>query len=88
METIVKTYSSREAKTNFSTFVRSAESEPTRVTRHGKPAIVALSEEQYDRLSSNKRQRFMKSFHALQEDARKTGLTAEKLDSILESIDE
>ncbi len=44
------TWSVQDAKNRFSAVVKAAQSEPQTVTKHGKPAAVVVSAEEYARL--------------------------------------
>jgi antitoxin Phd len=45
------TWQLQHAKNRFSELVEAALKEPQEVTRHGKPAVVVVSKEEYDRLT-------------------------------------
>jgi prevent-host-death family protein len=44
------TWSVQEAKNRFSEVVEAARRKPQTVTKHGKPAVVVIAVEEYDRL--------------------------------------
>ncbi len=44
------TWSVQDAKNRFSEVVEAARREPQTVTKHGKPAVVIVAAEEYDRL--------------------------------------
>ncbi len=45
-----KSWSLQDAKNSFSAVVDAAQSKPQTVTRHGKPAAVVISAEEFERL--------------------------------------
>ena len=45
-----RTWSVQDAKNRFSEVVEAARRKPQMVTKHGKPAVVVLAAEEYDRL--------------------------------------
>ncbi|MFN3351956.1 type II toxin-antitoxin system Phd/YefM family antitoxin [Pseudorhodoplanes sp.] len=47
---IRRTWSLQDAKNRFSEVVEAARRKPQTVTKHGKPAVVVLDAEEYDRL--------------------------------------
>jgi prevent-host-death family protein len=50
IEEHMKTLSAREAKYNFGRLIDSARAAPVVVEKHGRPVIVVLSIEEYERL--------------------------------------
>jgi antitoxin Phd len=46
------TWSLQDAKNRFSTVVEAARREPQFVTKHGRPSVVVIGAEEYDRLKS------------------------------------
>jgi prevent-host-death family protein len=48
----MKTLSAREAKYNFGRLIDSARAEPVVVEKHGRPVVVVLSVEEYERLKA------------------------------------
>jgi antitoxin Phd len=46
----IRTWSVQDAKNRFSEVVEAARRTPQMVTKHGKPAVVVLAAEEYDRL--------------------------------------
>ena len=46
-----RSWSVQDAKNQFSAVVEAAKSEPQTVTKHGKPAVVVVDAELYERLS-------------------------------------
>lgn len=50
-------WSLQDAKNKFSAVVEAAQSEPQTVTKHGKPAAVVMSAEEYERLKKLGRQK-------------------------------
>jgi prevent-host-death family protein len=46
----MKTLSAREAKYNFGRLIDSARAAPVVVEKHGRPVVVVLSVEEYERL--------------------------------------
>ena len=47
----MKTLSAREAKYNFGRLVDTARAEPIVVEKHGRPVVVVLAVEEYERLT-------------------------------------
>jgi antitoxin Phd len=45
-----RNWSVQDAKNRFSEVVEAARNEPQTVTKHGKPAVVVVSADEYDRL--------------------------------------
>jgi antitoxin Phd len=48
-------WSIQDAKNKFSTVVDAARDAPQTVTKHGKPAVVVLNADEYERLRRNER---------------------------------
>jgi prevent-host-death family protein len=48
----MKTLSAREAKYNFGRLIDTARTAPVVVEKHGRPVVVVLSIEEYERLKS------------------------------------
>lgn len=83
----VKTFTAREAKTHFADVLRSAQTEPVTITKNGKPAMIAVSPEQFESLNGQRRQRFLENARAMRNTAQKRGLTETKLNEILAELD-
>lgn len=47
----MKSVSAREAKNRFGYLIDIARQEPISITKHGRPVVVVLSVEEYERLS-------------------------------------
>lgn len=45
-----RTWSAQDAKNRFSEVVEAARRKPQTVTKHGKPAVVVVAADEYDRL--------------------------------------
>jgi prevent-host-death family protein len=46
----MKSMSAREAKNGFGMLVETARAEPVTIRKHGRPGVVVLASEEYDRL--------------------------------------
>lgn len=46
----MKTMSARDAKNGFGLLLDTARAEPVTIEKHGRPVVVVLSKEEYDRL--------------------------------------
>lgn len=50
----MKSMSAKEAKNGFGLLLDTARAEPVVIAKHGRPVVVVLSVEEYERLSSKK----------------------------------
>lgn len=50
----MKTMSARDAKNGFGLLLDTARAEPVTIEKHGRPVVVVLSKEEYDRLKGLK----------------------------------
>lgn len=49
---IMKSMSARDAKNRFGLLIDTARQEPVSIEKHGRPVVIVLSIEDYDRLST------------------------------------
>lgn len=49
----MKSMSAREAKNRFGYLIDTARQEPVAIEKHGRPVVIVLSVEDYDRLSAD-----------------------------------
>lgn len=49
----MKSISAREAKNRFGYLIDIARQEPVRIEKHGRPVVIVLSVEEYERLSDS-----------------------------------
>ena len=52
----MKTFSAREAKNSFGFLIDTARQEPVLIEKHGRPVVVVLAVEDYERLKGEKEQ--------------------------------
>ena len=53
----MKSMSAKEAKNGFGLLLDTARAEPVVIEKHGRPVVVVLSTEEYDRLQSSARRK-------------------------------
>ncbi|MFU8833365.1 MAG: type II toxin-antitoxin system Phd/YefM family antitoxin [Wenzhouxiangella sp.] len=79
----MKTFTALEAKNRFGQVIDAAQREPVTVTRQGRPSVVILSADEYQRRQT----RAWRNLLAVMEDtghyAAEQGLTEEALDQLL-----
>ncbi|MGY6587464.1 MAG: type II toxin-antitoxin system Phd/YefM family antitoxin [Wenzhouxiangella sp.] len=79
----MKTYTALEAKNRLGQVIDAAQREPVTVTRQGRPSVVIVSAEEYER----RQQRAWRNLLAVMEEtgryAAEKGLTEDKLDELL-----
>ena len=79
----MKTYTALEAKNRLGQVIDAAQREPVTVTRQGRPSVVIVSAEEYER----RQQRAWRNLLAVMEEtgryAAEQGLTEDKLDELL-----
>ena len=73
----------KEAKNRFGRLVQSAQRGPVRITRNGKPVVVMMSVQQFERLRGAAWERVAATMDRLGEEASATGLTAAMVESLL-----
>lgn len=74
---------SADAQNHFGQLIETAQRHPIAITRHGRPAVVVLSVEDYERRQQQAWDRVMTSLQHSQEHARQAGLTETELDKLL-----
>ncbi len=51
---VMKTMSARDAKNGFGLLMDTARAEPVMIEKHGRPVVVVLSVEEYEKMSGSK----------------------------------
>lgn len=79
----MKEFNARTAKNQFGQMLESAQRGPVRVTRHGRPVGVLLSEAQYQRLRGIAWDRLADTVTSMRQQAAQSGLTEDVLAVLL-----
>lgn len=79
----MKSMTSVEAQNKFGQVIEAAQRQPITITRHGRPAVVVMSVEDYQRQRGKAWQRLVESSQRSSEYAEQRGLTQDKLDELL-----
>jgi antitoxin Phd len=74
---------SADAQNRFGQLIESAQKRPIAITRHGRPAVVVLSIDDYERRQRQAWDRVMASLQRSQDRAQSAGLTEAELDALL-----
>jgi prevent-host-death family protein len=53
----MKTFAAREAKYNFGRLIDTARAEPVAIEKHGRPVVVVLAVEEFERLKQHREMR-------------------------------
>jgi len=77
------TVSATHAKQNFAAILDAAQREPVRIRRHQRDVAVLVSAEEYEELRQNRWAEFNRLSAIAADQAKKSGLTEEKLAEIL-----
>lgn len=80
----MKTFTALEAKNRFGQVIDAAQREPVTVTRQGRPSVVILSAEEYQRRQSRAWRNLLAVMEETGQYATEHGLTEETLDELLE----
>jgi len=79
----MKTFTALEAKTRFGQVIDAAQREPVTVTKQGRPSVVILSAEEYQRRQTRAWRNLLAVMEESGRYAAGQGLTEEKLDQLL-----
>jgi prevent-host-death family protein len=79
----MKSVTALEAKTRFGEVIEAAQRQPISVTRNGRPSVVIISAESYDRRQRVARERLKQSLRAAGEYAGDQGMTENLLAALL-----
>ena len=79
----MKTITALEAKNRFGQLMDAAQSQPVTVTKQGRPSVVVMSVEDYQRRKKYAWENLLKVMQETGNDAARQGLTEEKLDQLL-----
>lgn len=79
----MKTFTALEAKNRFGQVMEAAQREPVTVTRQGRPSVVIVSAEEYERRQSRAWRNLLAIMDETGRYAAEQGLTEEKLDQLL-----
>ncbi|MFU8833162.1 MAG: type II toxin-antitoxin system Phd/YefM family antitoxin [Wenzhouxiangella sp.] len=79
----MKTFTALEAKNRFGQVIDAAQREPVTITRQGRPSVVILSAEEYQRRQTRAWQNLLGVMEETGRYASRQGLTEEKLDQLL-----
>lgn len=84
----MQTISAIEAKNRLAAVMDQAIKEPVIIEKNGRPFVVMMSMEEYDKkLQENRKESFIKLCQELAAKAKRNGMTGEILNSILYSKD-
>ena len=79
----MKTITAIEAKNRFGQLIDAAQRQPVTVTKQGRPSVVVMSVEDYERRKKRAWKNLLKVVDATGEKAVSQGLTEEKLEQLL-----
>ncbi len=79
----MKTFTALEAKNRFGQVIDAAQREPVTVTRQGRPSVVIVSAEEYERRQGRAWRNLLAVMEETGRYAAKQGLTEETLDQLL-----
>lgn len=79
----MKTFTALEAKNRFGQLIDAAQQGPVTVTRQGRPSVVIVSAEEYQRRQSRAWRNLLTIMDKTGRYATEQGLTEEKLDQLL-----
>ncbi|MFP4209392.1 MAG: type II toxin-antitoxin system Phd/YefM family antitoxin [Wenzhouxiangella sp.] len=79
----MKSFTALEAKNRFGQVIEAAQREPVTVTRQGRPSVVIVSAEEYQRRQSRAWQNLLAVMEETGRYASAQGLTEEALDQLL-----
>ena len=79
----MKSVSALEAKNRFGELLEAAQRQPVSITRHGRPSVVMISAESYDRRQRVARQRMREAMRRAGEHAAAQGMDEDVLDQLL-----
>lgn len=79
----MKTFTALEAKNRFGQVIDAAQREPVTVTRQGRPSIVILSAEEYQRRQTRAWRNLLAVMEETGDYAAQQGLTEDDLDQLL-----
>jgi prevent-host-death family protein len=79
----MKTFTALEAKNRFGQLIDAAQQGPVTVTRQGRPSVVIVSAEEYQRRQSRAWRNLLTIMDETGRYATEQGLTEEKLDQLL-----
>ncbi len=80
---MMKTFTALEAKNRFGQVIDAAQREPVTVTRQGRPSVVILSAEEYERRQTRAWRNLLSVMEETGHYAAEQGLTEETLDTLL-----
>ena len=79
----MRTISSVDARNRFGQLLEAAQRAPVAVTRKGRPAVVVMSIEDYERMRGAAWERLFATIATARQEAQERGLTDELLDELL-----
>jgi prevent-host-death family protein len=79
----MKTITALDAKNRFGELIEAAQRQPVTVTRNGRPSVIVLSAEAYERRRRLARERVLQAMDRSAAYAREQGLTEQKLADLL-----
>lgn len=79
----MKTITAIEAKNRFGQLIDAAQRQPVTVTKQGRPSIVVMSVEDYQRRKTRAWKNLLKVMQSTGDSAARQGLTQEKLERLL-----
>jgi prevent-host-death family protein len=79
----MKTITALEAKTRFGEVLETAQRQPVSITRNGRPSVVMISAESYQRRQRMARERLRQSLQRAGEHAASRGMTDDVLGQLL-----
>jgi prevent-host-death family protein len=79
----MKSVTALEAKNRFGEVLETAQRQPVSITRNGRPSVVMISAESYERRQRMARERLRQSLQRAGEHAASQGLNEDKLEQLL-----
>lgn len=80
---MMKTISALEAKNRFGQLIDAAQRQPVTVTKQGRPSVVVMSAQDYERRKRRAWQRLLEVIDQTGKHAARQGLTPERLEHLL-----
>ena len=79
----MQTFTENEAKIHFGEFIDKAQTEPVKVTRHGRTVGIMVSEQEYEAMRHFYANRLLHTMDISGKEAVQQGLSTEKLEAFL-----
>jgi prevent-host-death family protein len=83
MVTIVRSMSALQAKNKFGQLIETAQREPVTITKQGRPTVVVMSVEDYERRRAIAKKQLLDTLDKAQAYAKSKGLSEDTLEKLL-----